>query len=84
MDKLNRPITGIKTGLVAAAIAVLTGCVGYVEGGYGAAVVVPAPDVYVFGGVYERRHEVHEYSRRGNESRGYAHPERGGRDRDRR
>ena len=51
----------------------LTGCVGYVRGGYGGAVVVPGPDLYFFGGSYERGHDVHDYSRRGFESRGSRH-----------
>jgi hypothetical protein len=45
-----------------------------VDGGYGGAVVVPAPDVYVFGGGYERGREAHDYGRRGYESRAAARP----------
>ena len=57
-----------------AAVAALTGCVGYVDGGYvGGAVVAPDPDVVVFGGAYERGHDVHAYSHRGSESRGRDH-----------
>ena len=43
-------------GLGVALLAALTGCVGYVDGGYygGSAVVVPGPDVYFYGGGYER------------------------------
>ena len=55
------------------------GCVGYVEGGYGGgAVVVPGPDLYLFGGGYERGRDVHVYSHRGGESRAMAHPAGGG------
>lgn len=47
----------------------LTGCVGYVEGGYGTAVVVPPPHVSFYGGYYERGPDVHIYSHRGYDSR---------------
>ena len=71
-----KQITGdqIKLGLSVAMLVVTTvGCVGYVDGGYGGAIVVPAPDVYFYGG-YERGREVHSYSHRGFESRAVAHP----------
>ncbi len=53
-----------------------TGCVGYVDGGYGGGggVVVADPDVYVYGGTYEHVHDVHVYSTRGAASRAVAHP----------
>jgi hypothetical protein len=41
---------------------------------YGGVVVV-APDLYLFGGGYDRGHDVHDYSRRGSDSRATAHPE---------
>ena len=54
----------------------LTGCVGYVDGGYGGgAVVVAQPDVYLFGGGYyggghyDHGRDVHGYSQRGADSR---------------
>ena len=79
---MNTPrgqVDQFKLGLGVALLAVLTGCVGYVDGGYGETVIVPGPDVYLFGGgYYERGHDVHYYSHRGFESRGAAHP-RGGR-----
>jgi len=51
-------------------LILLTGCVGYVDGGGGVAVVgPPPPDVVVFGGDYDRGHDVHSYSHRGYESR---------------
>ena len=52
-----------------------TGCVGYVDdGGYGgAAVVVPGPDLYIFGGGYGRGYDEHRYSHRGYESRSRDH-----------
>ncbi|MGD0744988.1 MAG: hypothetical protein ABSA45_07520 [Verrucomicrobiota bacterium] len=56
----------------------LTGCVGFVGGGYGGEVVVPGPDVFLFGGGYDRGRDVHDYSRRGGESRAVAHPSGGG------
>jgi hypothetical protein len=65
----------IKFGLGIALVATLTGCVGvgYVDGGYGGTVVVPVPDVYVFGGGYERGRDVRGYSNRGVASRAAAH-----------
>jgi hypothetical protein len=65
-------------GLGIVLLAALTGCVGYVGGGYGDAVVVPEPDMYVFGGFYERGRDVHDYSHRGFESRAVAHRVGGG------
>jgi hypothetical protein len=62
----------IKIGLGIALLAILTGCVGYVDGG-GGVVAVPGPDVTIFGGGFERGHDVHYYSHRGEESRGFAH-----------
>jgi hypothetical protein len=38
-------------------------------------VVVSTPDLYLFGGGYDRGRDVHDYSRRGSESRAAAHPE---------
>ena len=73
-------MNGIKIGLGVALLAALVGCVGYVEGGYGPAVVVPGPvfvqepDVYFYGGGYERGHDVRVYSHRGVQSRAVAHP----------
>jgi hypothetical protein len=79
MNDANGPVDQIKIGLGVALLAALTGCVGYVDGGYyGGAVVVPEPDVYVFGGGYERGRDVHVYSQRGVASRAVAHPSGGG------
>jgi len=76
MNKTRGPVDRIKMGLGITLLATLMGCVGYVDGGYGGAVVVPAPEVVVFGGgYYERGRDVHEYSHRGYESRAVAHPE---------
>ena len=77
MNKANGSVDRIKIGLGAVLLTGLMGCVGvgYVDGGYGGAVVVPGPpDVYFWGGGYEKGHEVHAYSHRGFESRGVAHP----------
>ena len=56
-----------------------TGCVGVVgDGGYGgAAVVVPGPDFYIFGGGYDRGYDEHRFSHRGYESRSGAHGQGG-------
>lgn len=59
-----------------ALLTVLTGCVGYVGGGYGGTVIVPGPDVYFWGGDHDRGRDVHVYSQRGVESRAVAHPSR--------
>jgi hypothetical protein len=75
MNKRKSPIDRIKMVLGIALVAILTGCVGYVDGGYNGAVVVAEPDVYVFGGgYYERGRDAHDFSRRGAESRAVAHP----------
>jgi len=76
--KPNSPLARIKLGLGIALSATLMGCVGYVDGGYGGAVVVPGPDVFLLGGGYERGHDVRGYSHRGVESREAAHPGGGG------
>ena len=53
-----------------ALLFLLTGCVSYVRGGGGVAVVGPAPpDVVVFGGDYDHGHDVHSWSHRGYDSR---------------
>jgi hypothetical protein len=83
-NKPNGPFGRIKIGLGIAVLAALTGCVGfvdggYVDGGYGGGVVVAEPDVYLFGGGYDRGREVHDYSHRGGVSRAVAHPASSGR-----
>ena len=78
MNKANGPVDQMKMGLGIVLVVGLMGCVGYVDGGYGGVVVVPEPDIYVFGGGYERGRDVHAYSQRGYESRGAAHPVSGG------
>ncbi len=75
MNKTNRLIDRINIGLGIALLAALTGCVGYVDGGYyGGPVVVPGPSVYFWGGDYDRGRDVHVYSQRGVASRAVAHP----------
>jgi hypothetical protein len=75
LNKPNGPVDRIKIGLGIALLASLTGCVGYVDGGYyGGPVVVPGPSVYFWGGDYDRGRDVHVYSHRGVESRAVAHP----------
>lgn len=78
MNTMNGPVDRTKLGMGALLVAGLMGCVGYVNGGYGGAVLVPGPDIYVFGGGYERGRDVHAFSQRGYESRGAAHPVSGG------
>jgi len=76
MNKANRPVDRIKMGLGIVLLATLMGCVGYVDGGYGGGVVVvPDPDVYVFGGgYYGGGHDIHAHSHRGAVSRAVVHP----------
>jgi hypothetical protein len=77
MNKTKRPIGRIKIGLGLALLAALTGCVGYVDGGYyGGPVVVPGPSVFFWGGDYDRGRDVRVYSQRGVASRAVAHPAR--------
>jgi hypothetical protein len=79
MTPANGPVGRIKLGLGMALLAVMTGCVGYVGGGYyGGPVVVPGPSVYFWGGDYDRGHDVHVYSQRGHESRAAVHYGGGG------
>ena len=55
-------------------LVAFTGCVGYVDGGgYGGAVIAPVPDLYIFGGGYDRGYDEQRYSHRGFESRSGFH-----------
>lgn len=81
MHKVYVLFDRIKMGLVLGLLVTLTGCVGvsggayYDDGGYYTeGVVVQEPDVYLFGGGYDRGRDVRDYSHRGAESRGAAHP----------
>jgi hypothetical protein len=71
----DKHVSRIRIGVGIVLLTVLTGCVGYVDGGYGGgAVVVPGPDVFLFGGDYrggyDRGHDAHAYGARGASSRG--------------
>ncbi len=65
----------MKMGAGVALLVALTGCVGYVGGGYGGDVVVGGP--VVVGGVWDAgfvgRDVSHGYSHRGASSRAVAH-----------
>jgi len=69
MNKTNGKVDGFKIGLGLLLLAVLTGCIGVVGPG-GGGVYVPGPEVTVFGGGFERGHDVRGYSARGFASRG--------------
>jgi hypothetical protein len=78
MNKMNGLVDRIKIGFGMALLTALTGCVGYVDGGYyGGSAVVPGPSVYFWGGDYDRGRDVHVYSQRGVQSRAVAHPPAG-------
>ena len=50
-NQANDSYDRIKLGLGIALLAALTGCVGFVDGGYyGGPVVVPGPIIYFWGG----------------------------------
>lgn len=67
----GQPFKRFQIVLGLALLTALTGCVGYVDGGYGGgAVIVPGPDVFLFGGGYDRGHDARDYSHRGAVSRG--------------
>jgi len=85
-------IIRLLTAAGAAAVLCVAASSVYVDRAYGGVVVVvpgpvvvpvpvvPLPDVYFWGGPFERGHDVRDYGRRGHESRGAAHPgARGGR-----
>ncbi len=71
MNNTNGLADRIKLGLGVALLVALTGCVGYVDGGYGGDVVVGGP--VVVGGVWDvgfvGRDVAHGYSHRGAASR---------------
>ena len=76
MNNGRGPVDQMKIGLGIVLLAAFTGCVGFVDGGYGGAVVVPGPEVSFWGGDYDRGRDVHVYSQRGVASRAVAHPAR--------
>ncbi len=70
------------------AIGCLSGCLGYVDGGYGGygdyggygnyGGYDNGPDLYLFGGDYDRGRDVQQYSHRGSASRASVHTGGGG------
>ena len=81
INKTNDPLERIKIGLLIGLLVTLAGCAGYWGGGYyyGETVMVsePEPDMFLFGGYYDRGRDVRNYSHRGFESRRAAHPSSG-------
>jgi len=75
MNKVNGSAGRIKIALVIGLVAALTGCLGVSGGGYyySDVMVDPGPDLYLFGGEYYGRRDVHHFSQRGHESRSVAH-----------
>ena len=89
MNKSNFLIDRIKIGLGITLLGALTGCGGHMDDGYNGYDRYdgyngygyfgsyddegPNPDLYLFGGGYERGRDVHNYSRRGFGSRGSGH-----------
>ncbi len=70
----NSGVGRIKVSLLSGMLLASTGCAGFTGAGYyDDQVVVQGPDMYLFGGDYERGRGVHEYARRGSGSRGAAH-----------
>ena len=69
---------GLGIALVAILTCSLTGCAGYVDGGYGGGYDGGGSDIYLFGGGYDRGRDVQNYSHRGSESRAVAHAGGGG------
>ncbi len=73
MTRTSSTVHRIKIGFGLVLLAALTGCVGFVDGGYGVPVFVPEPPVIFFGGFYDHGRDVHAYSHRGFASRSAAH-----------
>jgi hypothetical protein len=78
MNESNSLRSRFMLGFGIALLVVSTGCIVPGGGGYGGDVEVGGPpDLYVFGGGYDRGRDVHAYSQRGYTSRAVAHPEEG-------
>jgi len=73
MNRLMRPLEIIKIGMVIGFLATSAGCASFGAGSYGGAVIVAEPDEYLFGGDYERGHDVRHFSHRGSQSRASVH-----------
>jgi hypothetical protein len=84
MNKTNALADRIMLGLGIVMLAAATGCIVPVGGGYGGDVVVPGPDMVLYGGGFDRGRDfdsgrdAHAYSERGVASRAAAHPGGGG------
>jgi hypothetical protein len=77
MSKITGYFECMKIGLAMVLLTLLTGCVGYADGGAvvaGPDVDIYGPDVGFYGGFYDRGRAVHAYHDRGFRSRGLAHP----------
>jgi len=80
MNTANGPVGRVTLALGIALLAALAGSPGCVVSGEayddgGGGVVVEEPDVFLFGGGFDRRHDAHDFSHRGSESRAAAHHE---------
>jgi len=65
----------INAGVGLVLLTLATGCLGYMDAGYGGpVVVVPGPDALFFDTYYEGGRATHDYSHRGYASHGSAHP----------
>jgi hypothetical protein len=70
---------GIGMAVALPLIGSLTGCLGYVDGGYGGYGDYggydegPGPDLFLFGGGYDRGRDEQAYSHRGSASRASVH-----------
>jgi len=87
MSQATGFLSNVKFVVVIALLAVLTsfvtGCAGYVDGGYGDysgydGYYDGGPDIYLFGDGYGRGRDAQYYSHRGAESRGFGHSGGGG------
>ena len=79
MNKTKYLMNPIKMGLVMGLLTTLIGCVVVGGGGYYRDGYYDDGGIFLFGGGHDGGREVHEYSHRGFESRGEAHPGGGGR-----
>ena len=84
----RRIVLGLGMAVVLPLIGSLTGCLGYVDGGYGGYGDYGSyggyngydngPDLFLFGGDYDRGRDVQSYSHRGSVSRASAQARGGG------